>query len=251
MKHALLTIIFLLCCKTCIGATTIGQGACTQYPAPDVLTYGLVGYWKFDEGTGTTALDSSGMGNHGTITGATWIDGIRGKCLSFDGVDDYVVGYFSQFTNNTQPITMSMWVNIPESFSWINGNFIYLGATYYGIGIYRNIATDTVSYVSRIGNANPYSLQNKVVSRDVWYHMCLVGNGSTFNAYLNGVKLNSGLLYYGIYDGSSVNGYIRLATTAIYGSSGGGFFKGLIDEVRIYNRALDSAEIQTLYYLKQ
>lgn len=59
---------------------------------------GPVGYWTFDEGHGTTAYDQSGQGNDGTITGAAWQSEdmcVSGKCLYFDGVDDYVeVGDF-------------------------------------------------------------------------------------------------------------------------------------------------------------
>ncbi len=54
----------------------------------------LVGYWSFDEGSGTIAYDRSGKGNNGTLfNGPTWQTGsncIKGGCLSFDGVDDYV-----------------------------------------------------------------------------------------------------------------------------------------------------------------
>lgn len=59
---------------------------------------------RFDEGSGTIAKDESGYGNDGTIYGATWIDGISGKALAFDGVDDYVEIpddgslYFNDFT---------------------------------------------------------------------------------------------------------------------------------------------------------
>jgi len=50
----------------------------------------LLGYWKFDEGLGTTAIDFSGNGNSGTIIGATWIPITTGYALDFDGVDDCV-----------------------------------------------------------------------------------------------------------------------------------------------------------------
>ncbi|MFQ6057165.1 MAG: hypothetical protein ACE5J9_05430 [Methanosarcinales archaeon] len=51
---------------------------------------GTVGYWHFEEGSGNVAVDSSGLGNNGTIYGATWTTGKVGGALSFDGVDDYV-----------------------------------------------------------------------------------------------------------------------------------------------------------------
>src|SRR3989338_9287108 len=52
---------------------------------------GLVGYWSMNEGTGSYAGDASGNKNTGTLTGGpTWVDGKRGKALSFDGSNDYV-----------------------------------------------------------------------------------------------------------------------------------------------------------------
>ena len=57
----------------------------------DALLNGLVGWWKFDEGSGTVAYDSSGNGNDGNLTnGPTWTTGKIGGALSFDGVDDFV-----------------------------------------------------------------------------------------------------------------------------------------------------------------
>lgn len=80
----------------------------TSFP----LDRGLMGYWKFDEGSGTTAADSSGHGYDGTINGATWTGGHSGGALDFDGVDDYVemdahsenLGY-----NKTDDVVISAW----------------------------------------------------------------------------------------------------------------------------------------------
>ena len=56
-----------------------------------IIASGLIGSWKFDEGVGDTAADSSGNNNLGALVGSpTWVDGRLGKALSFDGVDDYV-----------------------------------------------------------------------------------------------------------------------------------------------------------------
>ncbi|MDD2433306.1 MAG: hypothetical protein PHX01_06415, partial [Clostridia bacterium] len=49
-----------------------------------------IGEWKFDEGSGTTAYDSSGKGKTGTITGATYVDGLLNKALKFAGSTNYV-----------------------------------------------------------------------------------------------------------------------------------------------------------------
>lgn len=52
------------------------------------ITSGLIGYWKYDEASGTTAADSSGSGNNGAVNGARWTAGNVNNALSFDGIDD-------------------------------------------------------------------------------------------------------------------------------------------------------------------
>ncbi len=78
---------FILC-SILVGSIAIWQinllpraQAATINPHP-----GLVGWWRFDEGSGTIAGDSSGNGNNGTIYGATWVAGKYGQALSFDGI---------------------------------------------------------------------------------------------------------------------------------------------------------------------
>jgi len=55
------------------------------------VSAGLVGFWKLDENSGVSAVDSSGYGNNGILVGATWTGGKSGSALDFDGVDDYVL----------------------------------------------------------------------------------------------------------------------------------------------------------------
>ena len=68
--------------------TTLYQAGAVKYSAPN--NTGLVGYWAMEENTGTQAGDSSGNNKNGTISGATWTDGKRGRALSFDGTNNYV-----------------------------------------------------------------------------------------------------------------------------------------------------------------
>ena len=53
-------------------------------------TAGLLGYWAFNEDTGTIANDSSGNGYTGTVSGAAWVPGYIGSALSFNGTTNYV-----------------------------------------------------------------------------------------------------------------------------------------------------------------
>src|SRR3989338_11291770 len=75
---------------------------------------GLVGYWKFDEGTGTSAADSSGNGNRGTWggTGSHWVTGKVGNAGQFNGTDDYVSAPYTSSLNVGQPgMTITAWVS--------------------------------------------------------------------------------------------------------------------------------------------
>jgi hypothetical protein len=98
-----------------------------QALSPLYNTSGLVGYWPFDEGTGTIAYDKSGNNNNGTLlNGPTWTSGKVGGALSFDGVNDYVnVGTSTILKNITSSITMSTWAMLTSQ--TIVGTFISKG----------------------------------------------------------------------------------------------------------------------------
>ena len=101
----------------------------------------LVACWHFDEGNGTTVYDSSGNGNHGTISGATWMTGVCGDALSFDGVSNHV--NFSSSVLNTAPYTFCAWLK-PDSIT--DGQYhpdIQNGAqTYSSYGISMGLHND-------------------------------------------------------------------------------------------------------------
>ncbi len=71
---------------------------------------GLVGYWRFDEGSGILAIDSSGSNNSGTIIGPAWVTGRIGHALDFDGMNDYVRIVANPALDNLNAITMAAWI---------------------------------------------------------------------------------------------------------------------------------------------
>ena len=80
----------------------------------DTLTRGLVGYWAFDEGSGTIAYDSSGFANNGTTTnGPSWTNGKVGGGMEFDGTNDYVDVRDSDSLDITNEITIEFWIYDP------------------------------------------------------------------------------------------------------------------------------------------
>ena len=95
-KMILITILLCL-----VGYTSVEA----QMPSP-------VGWWKMDDGTGTTAVDSSGNGYDGTLMGgATWGTGMYDGAVSLDGSDDYVDLPIGPIIENLTDCTIAIWVN--------------------------------------------------------------------------------------------------------------------------------------------
>ncbi|MCI0749135.1 MAG: Ig-like domain-containing protein, partial [Nevskiales bacterium] len=95
-----------------LTATASDTAGNTMISSPVNVTvnnaHGLVGHWKFDEGSGTTASDSSGNGNTGTLNGPVWVPGAIGRALSFDGINDYVS--IPGFNATLLPATLTAWI---------------------------------------------------------------------------------------------------------------------------------------------
>jgi hypothetical protein len=200
-----------------------------------------VGLWHFNEGEGETAYDSSEYGNHAAIYGATWAS----PALSFDGYDDYVDAGNASSLSTPSQITVSFWMYPDSAIGLINPiNPISK----------RDLSgTESWAFEFKTYNGNPlgfwiydggwrgqyvYSLP----SLNTWYHIVGTYDGSQIKFYVDGVELGS-FAYSGDIDISTDN--------VVIGNSGDGTrpFNGMLDEVSIYNRALDSTEVQNLYLL--
>jgi hypothetical protein len=193
---------------------------------------GTVGYWAFNEGSGTTAKDGSGNGNNGTITGAMWNqNGKFGRALQFDGVNDQVT---LPLAMTAMPLTIEMWVN-PASSSPVG---IFDSASGQP-DVLRNYSAGYVEW----WNATPRVTLNLTAS--VWQHVIFVfkhnGTDRIIDYYKNGVLQTSAS---GV--GSSTYAWTTFRLGNINGGTNG-WYSGLIDEVKIYNYALTSDEIKTEY----
>jgi len=202
---------------------------------------GPVGYWKFDEGSGNIAYDSSGNGNHGTlVNGPTWTSGKFGSALSFDGVDDYVEVPDSP-SLKPEVLTVELWVNIPKyPTTWSNNKMIRkaLGSSPY-TGFWLDIRPDTHQFRFAASSITThYSVTARTVPElNKWYHVAGVFDGSKLYIYVNGAL-----------DAAPVSGeYDPYDIDLWIGRFGSAYFNGLIDEVRIYNYALTPDEIRLLY----
>ena len=201
---------------------------------------GLVGYWSMNEGTGTQAGDASGNKNNGTLTGGpTWVDGKRGKALNFDGIDDNVL--IGDKVEPVQSISVSSWVKVT------GGGMIVSKFGNQGSDNQYVLRTSGSVFDFRINDANEFTdicQSNISYVVGIWYLVTGTYNGSTCKLYMNGVDVTT------VVDNNASGNLKQTATNLRIGVTGVDLsspFTGLIDEVRIYNRALSATEIQALY----
>jgi len=199
----------------------------------------LMGWWKFDEGTGTTANDSSGYGNDGTIYGAVWVEGKVGGALSFDG-DDYVE-VPDDDSLKPELVTLEAWVKSDGS----PGKYKYIAGKKYagGWGSYHLYTGNTGGLRFYIGYSGGF-----IASPDAgtgiwdgnWHHIVGTYNGCVVKLYVDGNEISGGTETTEDIAYNSENFYIGSYGTGYY-------FKGLIDEVKVYNQPLSEAEILEHY----
>lgn len=226
----------------CISLTLISlMSAFQSYAKIDLKT--CVGMWLFDEGKGDTAKDSSVNKNNGTLNnGPEWVDGKFGKALSFDGASNNVEVPDAPSLNPTKAMSMGCWV-------YITGN----------AGQHRDIISKdgesaerqylmTASDVNKFrahfwaANGTLYDFDgNTTVALKTWYHIAETYDGSVLKLYVNGEE-----------DGK-ISGTGDIIVTKQPVRIGGGanagagqyYTPGIIDEVWIFNVALEKGDIQT------
>jgi len=249
----LLSSIVLVATKGSRDKARIAKGLEFSQTIHTSLGSEAVGIWDFDN---CTAQDASGYGNNGTINGAVCSSdtpysaigqGTGKNSLSFDGTDDYVIANIPQLSTYTMPATISVWIYIPSTWTWINGTIAAFPATSYGMGIYRVVTNNLIVFTARIGGGVSYGWINYSIQRDTWYHLMFTGNGATFDTYVNSIRINTSSAAYGVAAGADITGVFHLATNNIYGGGGGGYFGGLIDDVRVYSQVLSQSQIQQLF----
>lgn len=229
---------------------------------PNLVKNGLVGYWTFDgkNMTNATATDSSGGGTNGTLTNMTGASsktiGKIGQDLRFDGVDDYInlgTGTLGIPAGSTA-MSISAWVKVSAYQSY--GAIVGKGradAPYGGWQLNTNgdSGGSKFDFALNISGVWSSSIINGAPGQNYatgkWYHVVGTYDGTTIKVYVNAVVDSSvavpGTIQYAVGD-SAAN--VLLGRNPGF-SGANNHFNGIIDDVRIYNRALTAREIQSLY----
>jgi hypothetical protein len=220
---------------------------------------GLVGWWKFDEGSGATFYDSSGRGHTGTfVNSPTWVQGRVGPwALSFDGSSSFVnIPASTDFDfNTTGEFSISVWVYSKDPntrFSAVSRsmNNLWHLWTLEQVNTGGGTARFDEEYVTRLVSGESASRARGSglgYGANAWYHVVGVktsGASGVVKIYINGVKgTDSAIVPNPDPDlsglGITIGGRRSITPDAVW--------NGYIDEVRVYNRALSSAEIASLF----
>jgi len=248
--------------QTGTGGTSVGSGGATTPmgqggAAVGNLTEGLIGYWPFDDATGTTIKDLSGKDNPGVVVeglvdaspvhpGPMWVDGHKGKAMLFDGLNDWVKVSRSDSidaTGTSGSVSISAWLKLNQ-FGQAAANSNYnmilnrheVGTSYehFGLGILSGRPVANVHFF--------FATAAEVVKVNGWTHLTMTYDGITESIYVDGALGGT----------MDIGWPIAADTTNV--TIGGAqntdvikeFIDGTIDEVHLYSRALSATEVVSL-----
>ncbi len=237
---ALLVVIIAIPTRSVIRNARIATTLQYESSLHKNLGADIVGWWQFDEGSGTIAKDISGKDNHGTIYGATYVDGVPGKggkALSFDGNNDWI-RVPNSLSLQVLTITMSAWVYTILCDGGTQGHLVRKEGSY----ILSSCWNGTVyAWLQFDGVAGWFPLNSNVsLEINKWSHIVATHDGNVRKIYINGKQITS----------SAFSGNLKVSGNSldINGDiSNSNFINYKVDDVRIYSSALTASEINEIY----
>jgi hypothetical protein len=222
------------------GGTAGGAGGASGAVA------GAVARYRFDDGSGTMAADSSGSGRNAALTGGTsWGTGMIGGDLVLDGTSGYAT-LPAGMLDTASAVTIAVWVNVRTARNWQRVFDFGSSTTTYMFLTPQSSVTGTLRFaITMGGNAAEQQLDGSAaLPAGAWHHVAVVLNGSAGTLYQDGqpVGTNPAMTLVPSSLGALTNYWVgRSEFTA------DPFLDGQLDELVIYSRALSAAEITTLF----
>jgi len=200
----------------------------------------LVGYWSFnkDDIIGDKAIDRSGSGNDGVISGATPVTGKKGQALTFDGSNSCV--RVDGLTIEGTQLSVSLWIK-KGTLSGVRRLIYFSGNMQFGF------AYDTIFYVhtaTAMGCDNNQPIGSIGITPGRWHHLVVTWNTAEVSSNVK-VYLDGGLKLQGTLLGAE-GGEFSIAGLQI-GTGNSQTFDGLIDEVAVYDIALTAQEVNKIF----
>lgn len=209
-----------------------------------ISNQGLIGYWPMNEGTSTSVGDASGSGNNGSFVNTpTWTNGKIGKGVNLNIYTSYIQIPDNSVLDTTSSVTISAWVKFSpyivgdvQSLVTKDGNYaLEMNAGHVRMKWWAGTDIYMVEYTP-----------SPAFSAGEWHHLVGVATGNLPSAlYIDGLLVAT--------SPSVLSGGVsRNLTNPLYFGGGAGYgFQGVIDDVRIYNRALSTAEASSLYRVSE
>jgi hypothetical protein len=208
----------------------------------------LIGYWSFNEGTGTTAHDLTGSNNDGTIHGASWTAGKVGQALKFNGINQYV-NIPTLFSSSPTSLTVSVWMK-SEMNSTTQGVIFYQVPNHiFQLGTGGDVDPTTVFFGVMLSDEIWYNTYSDPITPDVWHNIVGVwAKGESTKLYVDGILASA----------KTVPDYFLLtfsdsrfrSTMGAYDNDIDGprnWYEGELDEVILYNYARTPEQIAQYY----
>lgn len=198
----------------------------------------VVGAWLFDEGSGAVAKDSSGNKNDGKINQATWVDGRYGKALDFNGVDANVE-IINKGSLSVDTFTLMAWIKVPGFIGgWQTIATLNTDGPIRNYGLFINDGSGLIHYSFTSGKAwQSFNATSNPVDGK-WHHIAATYDKKIFICYVD-AKNDGETAIDNLKPDTAVDVPVTIGSWV-----GGGWIKGSIDDIALYDTALTAQQIQ-------
>jgi len=208
----------------------------------NLFQIGLIAYWDMEEGNGNQLIDKSGLSNNATISNVAdvmWPSGPKGTSLGLPGTPNRFGSVPHNATLNlNSTLTIAAWIR-PSDIS--TKRIITKGANGFELGIHN---TNQVEFrINRLANGTTHRLLSNQLyptNGNTWIHVAVTYDGNLASMYING-QLDKSAIF------NNANILIDNANLQIGARNGIDRWLGGIDELRLYNRALNASEVNSLF----
>ncbi len=225
-----------------VGWSLVCPAAVGAAESPDPT---LVGWWKLDEGLGTSITDSSSYhhDSNQTSTPLTWATGRVNGALQFNGTSDYVEFARSESLDITDVLSITLWVKATSAANGVRQALVLKGEFTYGMKF-----TDANSLEFRIYSGGHHSVTTPVTAAfgDAWHHLAGIYDGATLQLYVDGA-LKASAPCTGVINNDN-NYYLNLGRNSQGDGANRWWYAGMMDDVRLYHRAITLDELQKMLH---
>ena len=217
-----------------------GVGESTNSAQFAITPTAMFGHWKFNETSGTTAADSAGA-NPGTVTNSSWAIGKINNAVSLVGAGDSFVRLPTGIVSTLTNFTIATWVYVDANLNWAR-LFDFGSSTTSYMFLAPVSGGNTVRYAINTGSGEQ-QLNGPPLSATAWHHLAVTLSGTTGKLYVDGVAVytTNNMTLKPSSLGSTTLNYIGKSQFP------DPLLNGLVDDFRIYNRALTNSEITALF----